>query len=96
MSKERDTATDGGTAKRNVTTLDLGQNNRELLLEDCKEHAGASNRAEAIDWAIRMALDHVECLRAAREEIRQLAEDASGEFYRVKAETRLSRDERRR
>lgn len=83
--------------QRDTTGIDFGVGDRELKVERCIEAApeDVTTRAGAVEWAMEMALDHRGCLRDAREDIRERAQQASGEYHHVTVRTGVERDGRR-
>lgn len=83
-------------SNRDIKTIDFGAQKRKSLVSEARQASGRDDPAELVDWALRMAIDHAECLADAREELRTVAREASGTHFNVDVETRVERDGRAR
>lgn len=60
---------------------------REKLIERVQEAYPATNRAEAVEMALKAALDYRDLIESEREDIREQAREATGDNFRLNVRT---------
>lgn len=73
---------------RKRITWDTSVGDRELLVERVKEAYGASNDSEALETALKAALDYHDLIEHEREKLRNHAQQLNGEHFAVSIRTR--------